>query len=77
MGAAVSRIRREVEGEDGFSRWIEPASDGYKIACCDCGLVHTFQFRVVEDIEPRVQFRASRNARSTGQMRRHMRLRAL
>lgn len=55
--------------ETGWSDWIQPQMDGYKMACCDCGLVHSLVFRIEGD---RVQFRASRNNRSTGQMRRHM-----
>ena len=55
--------------ETGWSDWIQPQMDGYKMACCDCGLVHDLVFRIEGD---RVQFRASRNNRSTGQMRRHM-----
>lgn len=60
----------EVEGEDGWSDWVHPL-EGYKIACCDCGLIHNMEFRI--DDLGQVNFRASRNNRSTGQMRRHMR----
>ena len=27
--------------------WKEPVSRGYKMAYCDCGLVHTINFRIV------------------------------
>lgn len=47
--------------------WIQPVKKGYKMACCDCGLVHTMDFRIVNN---RVQLRAFRNNRSTGQIRR-------
>ena len=40
------------------------------MACCDCGLVHTIEFRVTDDGEA-VQFRVRRNNRSTAQLRRH------
>lgn len=62
------KFRREQEGEDGWTDWISPRP-GYKLACCDCGLVHDMEFRV--DDLGRVNFRARRNNRSTGQMRRH------
>lgn len=42
-----------VEQEDGWSEWIHPLP-GYKLQCCDCGLVHDMEFAIgdrrVEDI---------------------------
>jgi len=52
--------------EDG--ELIVPVMTGYKIMCCDCGLVHRLDFEVVDG---QVQFRAYRDNRSTGQTRRH------
>ena len=52
--------------------WVRPVESGYKMACCDCGLVHNLDFRVVEEDRPRVEFRVFRNYRSTGQIRRWM-----
>lgn len=65
----MPRFRVEVEGEDGWSDWIHPFG-GYKMACCDCGLVHDLEFRL--DEVNQLNFRARRNVRSTAQMRRHM-----
>lgn len=48
--------------------WVQPVRNGYKMACCDCGLVHNMDFRVKEG---RAQFRVFRNNRSTALMRRH------
>ena len=48
--------------------WVQPVRNGYKMACCDCGLVHSMDFRVKEG---RAQFRVFRNNRSTALMRRH------
>lgn len=48
--------------------WVQPIRRGYKLACCDCGLVHTVDFRIRRG---RVQFRVFRNNRSTALMRRH------
>lgn len=41
----------------------------YKIACCDCGLVHVFEFAVTDD--DRLMFRAARDNRATAQRRRN------
>ena len=43
-----------------------PSNTLYKIACCDCGLVHDFVF---EDGKP-IGISARRNNRATGQRRR-------
>jgi hypothetical protein len=77
----------QYEGEDGYCDWIQPQMDAdYKLACCDCGLVHKMQFAVMrvkkdlgkgyKEIAPTtagkfvVIFRASRDNRATGQVRR-------
>lgn len=52
--------------------WIQPIRRGYRLACCDCGLVHDMDFRVLKG---RAQFRVRRNNRSTAMMRRHMKKR--
>jgi hypothetical protein len=56
------KFRRPKSGE-----WVQPKRRGYKLACCDCGLVHTMDFRVHAG---KPQFRAMRNERSTALMRR-------
>ena len=48
--------------------WVQPVEEGYKMQCCDCGLVHQIDFRIVDG---RVQFRVRRDNRATGQVRRH------
>lgn len=71
-----------------FSRWVPPTMRRYMMACCDCGLVHEMQFRVVEilgrthedgrkwvRVAPRrfqVQFRARRSEGYTQQQRKPM-----
>ena len=44
----------------------------YRLACCDCQLVHEMQFRVIKRRNGRldVVFRASRNNRATAALRR-------
>lgn len=49
--------------------WVQPIDRGYKMACCDCGLVHRMNFRIYEG---KIQFQAFRDKASTGQIRRHM-----
>ena len=82
----MAKLRQEVEQEDGWSKEIAPDMNIYKMACCDCGLVHDITFWVVKvtkenengtwecedaDDSYRVIFRARRNNKSTGQVRRH------
>lgn len=53
--------------------WVAPVRRGYRLACCDCGLVHELEFRLEKRNRGkwvRVQFRGRRNERSTSLMRR-------
>ena len=59
----------ETENETGWSDWIRPRP-GYRMACCDCGLVHEMEMSVDDDGRP--VFRARRLSRHTGQLRRQM-----
>lgn len=62
------RYTEEVAGD-----WIQPIRRGYKMACCDCGLVHRLNFRVVSNKRGKfIQFQAFRDNRATGQIRRHL-----
>lgn len=58
-------------GYIGDDEWIRPRHDDFKLACCDCGLVHTMLFRVDPD-DGQIEFQIDRDNRATGQMRRHM-----
>lgn len=49
--------------------WVQPIRKGYRLACCDCGLVHRMDFRVYRQ---RAQFRAWRNEPLTKALRRQM-----
>lgn len=42
--------------------WIQPVRHGYRMKCCDCGLIHRFDFRIVKrkGKKRRIQFRAFR-----------------
>jgi len=40
--------KKESITETGWSDWLSPEDlTDYKIACCDCGLVHVFQLRPI------------------------------
>lgn len=83
----MAKYKRMIERKDGWCDWASPIMDGYKLGCCDCGLVHDMQFAVVRktkdnpdgtwtctDLDPdkyRIFFRARRNKRSTAAVRRH------
>lgn len=52
--------------------WVQPKRRGYKMCCCDCGLVHILNFRLVKWRRgTKIQFQAFRNERSTALSRRH------
>jgi hypothetical protein len=63
------KFNPEMEYDDGWTDWVHPLPN-YRFSCCDCGLVHNLQFRI--DDLGQINFRASRNQRSTGQVRRGM-----
>lgn len=48
--------------EDG--QWLQPIRRGYRLRCCDCGLIHTMNFRMKSG---RIQFQAFRDDRATAQ----------
>lgn len=50
--------------------WVKPARKGYKMACCDCGLVHLLDFTIVGKKRKLILFRAFRDERATAAMRR-------
>ena len=49
------KIERAVSG--GWTEWIRPTPPRYYCRCCDCGLVHAVEFRVVGGVP---EFRARR-----------------
>jgi len=60
----------------GWTEWLHPGSSTrnanvitpYRLACCDCSLVHDLAFKVVGS--RRVVFKARRNDRATSALRR-------
>jgi len=59
------RVKKYEQAHDG--EWQQPVRRGYKMSCCDCGLVQIVDFRLFRG---RIQFRASRDNRATAQVRR-------
>jgi len=50
------RYKQQIDGE-----WITPRRKNYYLKCCDCGLVHRLDFRLVGTVKRRIiQFRAKR-----------------
>lgn len=71
----MTKYRQEVAEDGVWSRWVRPIPEGYKMCCCDCGLVHVMDVRIVHEPEEecdRVEFRVRRDNRATGQVRRRM-----
>jgi hypothetical protein len=62
--------------EKDWSPWNTPALK-YKLACCDCGLVHDIEFcvrlkggKMLDRRKGQIKFRVRRNVRATAAMRR-------
>lgn len=34
--------------DDNWSDWLKPVMKNYKMACCDCGLVHNIDFKILK-----------------------------
>jgi len=84
----MPKHQRPKVNDDGWCEWIYPYMDDYRLACCDCGLVHQMQLKIVrvkhlsnktmlvkdsKATSLTVAFRAKRHERATAQTRRHKR----
>jgi hypothetical protein len=56
--------------------WIRPVRRGYLLACCDCGLVHRMNFRLLGKKRKRIEFAVFLAPRRTAALRREKRKRA-
>ena len=81
----MTRYERHETDDAGWTGWIHPRN-GYRMSCCDCGLVHELEFDVFREgpgkkagwftkhkargKNLRVAFRARRNNRATAAVRR-------
>lgn len=72
MGRRYAKLSVDAAGWCEWQRPIHGHGDqNYRMACCDCGLVHDMQFRVKRNGERLyVVFRAKRNNRATAGIRR-------
>jgi hypothetical protein len=57
-----------VEGPDGWSDWFHAKAFKERVACCDCDLVHDWEFCVRPD--GKLYYRIRSNMRATAQRRR-------
>lgn len=42
------KLKQVKVNKDGWSRWEVPKMKGYLMGCCDCGLVHEMEFKVLK-----------------------------
>ena len=56
------RYKKQYDGE-----WVTPRRKNYYAKCCDCGLVHKIDFRLIGNKHKRIQFRAFRIEKSLTQ----------
>lgn len=56
--------------------WVQPVRRNYELECCDCGLVHILNFRLIKTPNGghSIQFQAFRDNRKTAATRRARRL---
>lgn len=66
----MTRYEKHTHEPGDWTDWFQPVPTGYKMSCCDCGLVHGVDFRILNG---RVQLRVQRLNRSTAMKRRWMR----
>lgn len=53
--------------------WVYPKKKGFKMACCDCGLVHTMDFMIIKHGKGRrIFFRVDRDQDATAAVRKQM-----
>ena len=53
-----------------YGAWTRPRKQNFREQCCDCGLVHRLDFRIVEG---QIEFRTRRDDRATAAVRRSFR----
>lgn len=53
------------------AEWVKPHRKYYKMMCCDCGLVHKFEFKLIDYTSGKgILFRAWRDNVATANTRR-------
>lgn len=61
----------------GNGEWVQPRRKKYEMECCDCGLVHVLNFKLITTPNggKSIIFQAFRDNRRTAQTRRRRRIR--
>jgi hypothetical protein len=52
-----------------YGEWTRPRMRNFREQCCDCGLIHRLDFRIVDG---RIEFRTRRDDRATAAARRRL-----
>lgn len=64
------RLKKTDYPKVGPGEWVQPKRKYYSMGCCDCGLVHKMEFRLVPMRGgKKIQFRAWRDAKATRALR--------
>lgn len=76
MRSSRKRRRRKPYPLGQPGAWVKPVRRDYRLACCDCGLVHSYNFRLVSigKCGFQIQYQVARNDRATAAIRRHMKM---
>ena len=69
MGTTLM-AERVVNRTIAYGEWTRPRMRNFREQCCDCGLIHRLDFRVVGG---RIEFRTRRDNRATAAARRRVR----
>lgn len=48
MRKNIKQFKEYTAGRGGWCEWNSPKMKGYKMQCCDCGLIHEIDFKVVK-----------------------------
>lgn len=68
--------RRPLYPKHQAGEWVTPRRKYYLMGCCDCGLVHKMEFRLVPSWHGqghKIQFRAWRDEKATAFLRKRQR----
>lgn len=50
MHQKIPKLKQIVEG-----KWFRPIKNGFKMGCCDCGLVHRVDFKIKKRTQIRMR----------------------
>jgi hypothetical protein len=70
MRAKPTMPKRRCYDVIAYGEWIRPRMRDFREQCCDCGLIHRLDFRIVDGA---IEFRTRRDGRATAAARRGLR----